>query len=108
MAEPRQSSLGENELNLLKMLWEHGRSEEHTSELQSPCNLVCRLLLEKKNEQLFTVNSRSTELLNIRTVIVEAYIIAHNDVLARFVFAHTIVTELDAVMLEQNYVLPHD
>src|SRR5256885_10857822 len=25
-----------------------GRSEEHTSELQSPCNLVCRLLLEKK------------------------------------------------------------
>src|SRR3989454_3352726 len=28
----------------------HDRSEEHTSELQSPCNLVCRLLLEKKNE----------------------------------------------------------
>src|SRR5256885_11611286 len=26
----------------------YGRSEEHTSELQSPCNLVCRLLLEKK------------------------------------------------------------
>src|SRR2546426_8297080 len=26
----------------------HIRSEEHTSELQSPCNLVCRLLLEKK------------------------------------------------------------
>src|SRR5256885_4509016 len=28
----------------------HGRSEEHTSELQSPCNLVCRLLLEKKKK----------------------------------------------------------
>src|SRR5205807_2876064 len=28
------------------------RSEEHTSELQSPCNLVCRLLLEKKKEKL--------------------------------------------------------
>src|SRR2546426_5881981 len=27
------------------------RSEEHTSELQSPCNLVCRLLLEKKNRK---------------------------------------------------------
>src|ERR1022692_4657111 len=27
------------------------RSEEHTSELQSPCNLVCRLLLEKKKEE---------------------------------------------------------
>src|SRR2546426_12730754 len=28
------------------------RSEEHTSELQSPCNLVCRLLLEKKKHRL--------------------------------------------------------
>src|SRR5688500_10866700 len=28
------------------------RSEEHTSELQSPCNLVCRLLLEKKNRSV--------------------------------------------------------
>src|SRR5256885_5671939 len=28
------------------------RSEEHTSELQSPCNLVCRLLLEKKKTQI--------------------------------------------------------
>src|SRR5256885_4713165 len=31
---------------------DRGRSEEHTSELQSPCNLVCRLLLEKKNQHL--------------------------------------------------------
>src|SRR5256885_7098889 len=29
-------------------MWVRTRSEEHTSELQSPCNLVCRLLLEKK------------------------------------------------------------
>src|SRR5256885_7172672 len=29
------------------------RSEEHTSELQSPCNLVCRLLLEKKQTNAF-------------------------------------------------------
>src|SRR5256885_11975019 len=28
------------------------RSEEHTSELQSPCNLVCRLLLEKKTTRI--------------------------------------------------------
>src|SRR5256885_12913594 len=28
------------------------RSEEHTSELQSPCNLVCRLLLEKKKPRI--------------------------------------------------------
>src|SRR6266446_8802944 len=31
------------------------RSEEHTSELQSPCNLVCRLLLEKKKKLVFTL-----------------------------------------------------
>src|SRR5256885_4369700 len=30
------------------------RSEEHTSELQSPCNLVCRLLLEKKKKDTVT------------------------------------------------------
>src|SRR5256885_12319532 len=35
------------------------RSEEHTSELQSPCNLVCRLLLEKKQNNLLTVLSHS-------------------------------------------------
>src|SRR5205807_8437943 len=35
----------------------HGarRSEEHTSELQSPCNLVCRLLLEKKKKYITTI-----------------------------------------------------
>src|SRR5256885_8660942 len=31
------------------------RSEEHTSELQSPCNLVCRLLLEKKKSLAYLV-----------------------------------------------------
>src|SRR3989454_3482189 len=33
------------------------RSEEHTSELQSPCNLVCRLLLEKKKRLLDAVRN---------------------------------------------------
>src|SRR5256885_10358238 len=33
------------------------RSEEHTSELQSPCNLVCRLLLEKKNNEVATITT---------------------------------------------------
>src|SRR5256885_6795910 len=33
-----------------KAIVKHARSEEHTSELQSPCNLVCRLLLEKKKK----------------------------------------------------------
>src|SRR5256885_4537264 len=35
------------------------RSEEHTSELQSPCNLVCRLLLEKKKKTTCYVTIRS-------------------------------------------------
>src|SRR2546426_7675596 len=34
------------------------RSEEHTSELQSPCNLVCRLLLEKKKEEARRARAR--------------------------------------------------
>src|SRR5688500_19929183 len=42
------------------------RSEEHTSELQSPCNLVCRLLLEKKNikhsQPIHLVKEPQTEL----------------------------------------------
>src|SRR5256885_7217588 len=35
------------------------RSEEHTSELQSPCNLVCRLLLEKKKDQVISIMRRA-------------------------------------------------
>src|SRR2546426_2507380 len=43
-----QASHGMDEgIRLLKL-----RSEEHTSELQSPCNLVCRLLLEKKKRHI--------------------------------------------------------
>src|SRR2546426_7884594 len=37
------------------------RSEEHTSELQSPCNLVCRLLLEKK-KNLVDIRTRARRL----------------------------------------------
>src|SRR5256885_6022664 len=36
---------------LLHYVGNVARSEEHTSELQSPCNLVCRLLLEKKKKK---------------------------------------------------------
>src|SRR5256885_3242463 len=38
----------------------HARSEEHTSELQSPCNLVCRLLLEKKKTEQSCLACRTT------------------------------------------------
>src|SRR2546426_8706697 len=36
------------------------RSEEHTSELQSPCNLVCRLLLEKKKKKSLAISPLMT------------------------------------------------
>src|SRR2546426_8444333 len=36
------------------------RSEEHTSELQSPCNLVCRLLLEKKKKRTRSIGELCT------------------------------------------------
>src|SRR2546426_1235844 len=47
------------------------RSEEHTSELQSPCNLVCRLLLEKKKKrnQLRTATENAAHRTNTRTAI---------------------------------------
>src|SRR5256885_13197271 len=42
----------------------HGaRSEEHTSELQSPCNLVCRLLLEKKKKNITIITLLARELM---------------------------------------------
>src|SRR5256885_10010117 len=42
-------------LNQLPKVKEDHRSEEHTSELQSPCNLVCRLLLGKKKKQKIAI-----------------------------------------------------
>src|SRR5256885_16601720 len=47
VGQPRAASGGNQEIRV-----ERNRSEEHTSELQSPCNLVCRLLLEKKQTPL--------------------------------------------------------
>src|SRR5256885_11211136 len=47
---PEPASLNEPRSNDLPV-FSSARSEEHTSELQSPCNLVCRLLLEKKINQ---------------------------------------------------------
>src|SRR5256885_8100690 len=46
--------------DLRAALVERPRSEEHTSELQSPCNLVCRLLLEKKNVSCASIPSSVT------------------------------------------------
>src|SRR5256885_3120178 len=44
------------------------RSEEHTSELQSPCNLVCRLLLEKKKTEGRILSCASARVLPMHTL----------------------------------------
>src|SRR5256885_2985454 len=53
------------------------RSEEHTSELQSPCNLVCRLLLEKKknraDEQIGVMNTTYVLLISWRVCILSEF-----------------------------------
>src|SRR5256885_12640289 len=48
------------------------RSEEHTSELQSPCNLVCRLLLEKKKKHI----SDNIDYMNTCTDTILVYVLA--------------------------------
>src|SRR5256885_12270344 len=56
----REEKLGRDHLDTISIvssLADLARSEEHTSELQSPCNLVCRLLLEKKKQTLVTSES---------------------------------------------------
>src|SRR2546426_6903877 len=44
----------------ISQIWQ--RSEEHTSELQSPCNLVCRLLLEKKKKKTSRIHCATNPL----------------------------------------------
>src|SRR5690348_17740518 len=46
--------------DVLRGLSDTRRSEEHTSELQSPVHLVCRLLLEKKKKKSITLQSQLT------------------------------------------------
>src|SRR5205807_6396963 len=65
--------LVDDEAHRASLVGEHqDRSEEHTSELQSPCNLVCRLLLEKKK------TSRIHQKIQlIRGFVLLRYLIAH-------------------------------
>src|SRR5207244_10620248 len=58
LPEPRQHARGPGDLRVEHFACEAARSEEHTSELQSPDHLVCRLLLEK-NKITNTVCCRS-------------------------------------------------
>src|SRR2546426_2454461 len=67
--DPCLSSAATQDAHCAMLLFQHSghvcfigvrRSEEHTSELQSPCNLVCRLLLEKKKTKPTTLKTRNT------------------------------------------------
>src|SRR5256885_11486966 len=53
MAPAAESTIPQSQRGLRTFV-DDTRSEEHTSELQSPCNLVCRLLLEKKKKKSTT------------------------------------------------------
>src|SRR5256885_7243436 len=53
------------------------RSEEHTSELQSPCNLVCRLLLEKKNKASHTRYTCASIATNFSDALCSTVLICH-------------------------------
>src|SRR2546426_8255182 len=50
--------------------WTRQRSEEHTSELQSPCNLVCRLLLEKKKKTTIVSNDAHKHYPHVHSAVV--------------------------------------
>src|SRR5256885_13185532 len=60
------------------------RSEEHTSELQSPCNLVCRLLLDKKNGLLSGYSSKGTRV----AAVAEEYVTPQGSRCARLSRGH--------------------
>src|SRR5256885_1748920 len=60
------------------------RSEEHTSELQSPCNLVCRLLLEKKNNSHKTVSAVRDDFVSVTEPVIAVLATCYN-----------VLTELD-------------
>src|SRR5256885_4355306 len=64
------------------------RSEEHTSELQSPCNLVCRLLLEKKKKNIITCPS----LHNHRRDLYHDYVfvVSYNKTKLHYIKAHVL------------------
>src|SRR5256885_7048256 len=83
------------------------RSEEHTSELQSPCNLVCRLLLEKKKIQDTPILVISKDLLTeilclVKVVEILVCVCAFHCVLVRRSYTRTHFIFLCHVELEVN------
>src|SRR5256885_12245452 len=61
IAKPKDIRFGDNLPKTRSGKIMRRRSEEHTSELQSPCNLVCRLLLEKKKQTSTTRHTSTSD-----------------------------------------------
>src|SRR5256885_8731233 len=72
------------------------RSEEHTSELQSPCNLVCRLLLEKKKTSRNTLDRTKYPHLHGAPIFLTLYPIFATPT---SIYSHSILTLLSVVKL---------
>src|SRR5438552_13350716 len=60
-------------LSLSPIEWRQSRSEEHTSELQSPDHLVCRLLLEKKKKKIHKKHHRINTINISQTITFDIY-----------------------------------
>src|SRR5215467_9328400 len=79
-----------------------GRSEEHTSELQSPCNLVCRLLREKKKDG-HGDHAWAEVSADYRTHLADHHLAQPRDLLPQlrllFFFNHTATTEIYTLSL---------
>src|SRR5256886_11752756 len=69
-----------------------GRSEEHTSELQSQSNLVCRLLLEKKKTHTYTQRSGTNQRITLRSISYVGSPIVHRRLSSSEHAFHTLVT----------------
>src|SRR5256885_11735439 len=69
----RSLSATHHKIEFQKISLSSARSEEHTSELQSPCNLVCRLLLEKKNSIEKLLPASRTELYHCTSITAVVY-----------------------------------
>src|SRR5262249_56621999 len=91
------AALGELDRELSQPRWKGRRSEEHTSELQSLTNLVCRLLLEKKTNNRAIVRTKIS-LYTVLAATAELFVCelrAITPVCVGLMRAHVLITEVD-------------
>src|SRR5256885_210023 len=88
------------------------RSEEHTSELQSPCNLVCRLLLEKKKKSAGILRRNAaardvgTDRCTVRDVLTHPILVTIRRILPSFFFFFNDTATTEIYTLSLHDALP--